>query len=80
MGVVSIVILKLQFSVSFCLVIILVLIAPVGDLYESMLKRNFNLKNSSEILPGHGGIFDRFDSYIFSFPIYYYLTILLNAL
>ncbi len=59
---------------------ILVLIAPVGDLYESMLKRNFNLKNSSEILPGHGGIFDRFDRYIFCFPIYYYLTILLNAL
>lgn len=80
MGIVSIVILKLQFSVYFCLVMILVLIAPVGDLYESMLKRNFNLKNSSEILPGHGGIFDRFDSYIFCFPIFYYLTILLNAL
>ncbi len=46
----------------------------IGDIFESFLKRKNNLKNSSEFIPGHGGVFDRFDSFLFSI-MYYSITI-----
>ena len=44
--------------------------AFVGDIIESYFKRKNLIKNSSELIPGHGGIFDRFDSFLFSIIIY----------
>ena len=57
---------------------IVVLISGVfGDLFESLLKRNFNLKDSSNKLPGHGGFLDRFDSFFFVIPyVYFYIKII----
>ena len=59
---------NLLISVLICfgLSIIISMIAQLGDLVESKLKRNFNVKDFGNILPGHGGILDRFDSYIYS--------------
>lgn len=55
-------------------------ISQVGDLAASAVKRNHEIKDYGNLIPGHGGIMDRFDSVIFTAPITYFLiTILMNG-
>ncbi len=58
---------NLKIIIFICLIIIF---AFIGDIIESYFKRKNNLKNSSEFIPGHGGVFDRFDSFLFSIIFY----------
>ena len=51
------------------------LISMVGDLAASAIKRNYEVKDYGHLIPGHGGILDRFDSVIFTAPIIYYLAV-----
>lgn len=57
--------------------IIVGVFGQLGDLMESALKRDFNIKDTSNLIPGHGGILDRFDSILISGPLLYFsLTVL----
>lgn len=54
--------------------------APLGDYGESMIKRCYGIKDSSNLIPGHGGFFDRFDSCFFAMPVAYYIFELIQYL
>ena len=57
---------------------VVAVLAPLGDLCESMLKRDLGVKDLGGLLPGHGGILDRFDAILFCLPAVYYLIRLLE--
>jgi phosphatidate cytidylyltransferase len=69
-------ILTLQNAVILGLVIAVT--GQFSDLAESLIKRDGNVKDSGKIVPGHGGVFDRFDSYLFTAPAVYYILRILK--
>ena len=54
--------------------------AQIGDLVQSALKRDYGVKDAPALIPGHGGLLDRFDSYFFCFPLAYAYLLLLQQL
>jgi len=62
----------------FLLAIVIAIMAPAGDLVESMFKRNLDTKDFGSIVKGHGGVLDRFDGFLFTLPAVYYLTLVLE--
>ncbi|HEX5586362.1 MAG TPA: phosphatidate cytidylyltransferase [Acidimicrobiia bacterium] len=67
-----------SFSDGLLLGIVVAIFAPLGDLCESMLKRDLGLKDFGTMLPGHGGVLDRFDAILFCLPAVYYLVLALG--
>lgn len=71
---------QLSWFGALCIPLIIGVMAPVGDLAESFFKRAYDKKDTSQLLPGHGGFLDRFDSVVFSLPVMYALTRVFGAI
>ncbi|GAB3231212.1 phosphatidate cytidylyltransferase [Hymenobacter seoulensis] len=67
-----------ELSLSYRLLVagVVALFGPLGDLAESMLKRSVDVKDSGRIMPGHGGLLDRFDAFLFILPVLAFLQLL----
>ena len=60
--------------------ILLAAVATLGDLVESTIKRHTGIKDSGSLIPGHGGVLDRFDSIMFTVPLVYYYVQIFNII
>jgi len=60
------------------LAVVVAVMAPLGDLVESMFKRNLDVKDFGSVIAGHGGVLDRFDGFLFVLPASYYLMLVLQ--
>lgn len=70
----------LGFNGSIALGVVIALVAPVGDLAESMVKRSLGVKDMGSMLPGHGGMLDRIDGFLFAVPAAYVLFYVLGLI
>jgi phosphatidate cytidylyltransferase len=61
----------LPLGVAIVLALVIAMFGMAGDLFESLLKRSAGVKDSSGLIPGHGGVLDRVDAYLFAAPIFY---------
>lgn len=68
---------KLEFGLSFTigLALTISLFGQLGDLFESLLKRSSGVKDASHLIAGHGGVLDRFDSFLFALPAAYFFVV-----
>ena len=66
---------QLTFSDAIVTALAVGMVGQTGDLFESLLKRSFGVKDSGTIIPGHGGVLDRLDSILFAAPITYYYVL-----
>ncbi len=64
----------LSVSQGLLLVLLVGIFGPLGDLSESLIKRSFGVKDSGNIIPGHGGMLDRIDALLFTAPVVYYFA------
>lgn len=68
-----------DFGSALWLGVVIGIAAPLGDLIESMIKRDMGLKDFGQLIPGHGGVLDRFDAMLFSLPPAYFLIRVLEV-
>jgi phosphatidate cytidylyltransferase len=68
-----------EFGDAFALGLGAAIAAPLGDLCESRLKRDLGIKDMGDILPGHGGVLDRFDALLFVLPVTFYVVRVLEV-
>lgn len=71
---------KINVFIILLIAVSVIIAGIIGDLTESMLKRSASVKDSGRLIPGHGGVLDRFDSVLFAAPVlYFYLYFLVGA-
>jgi phosphatidate cytidylyltransferase len=70
---------EVSFSIMLFYAIIVTALSVYGDIYQSFLKRQANIKDSGSIIPGHGGFFDRLDSFCPTLPIFFLVSMYFNA-
>lgn len=66
---------EMSFGLTVGLALTIAFFGQLGDLFESLLKRSFDAKDSSHLIAGHGGVLDRFDSLLFALPAAYFFVV-----